>query len=112
MAGIVRVQGVLVRDVAKCGLFGKDPEKYPFPAGTILLDMGKQNGQIMVKANKPSLVATLEIEAKGRKGLLFEGFGRLSKLPNSNKKLVCGISKVDSEQKGGLALLELELPQK
>jgi hypothetical protein len=112
MAGIVRVQGILVRDIAKCGLFGKDPLKYPYPAGTILLDLGKRNGQIMVKANSPSLVKMLEVEAGGRKGKLFEAFGRLSKLPNPTKKLVCGIGKASTKQKGGLALLEIEMPQK
>ncbi len=110
--GIVRVQGKLVREIAKCGLFGKDPEVTPYPAGTVLLDMGKKNGQILVKANKPSLVDLLEVEAEGRLDKLFEAFGRLSKLPNPEKRLVCGISKADDEQKGGLALLEIELPKK
>lgn len=110
MTGIVRVQGTLVREIAKCGLFGRDPEKFPFPAGTVLLDMGKQNGQVMVKANRPYLVRQLEIEAERKMGQVFEAFGRLSRLPNPNKKLVCGIGKADSDQKGGLALLEMEMP--
>lgn len=110
MAGIVRVQGKLVREIAKCGLFGKDPEKSPYPSGTVLLDMGKGNGQIMVKANRPHLVDQLEIEAENKKDKYFEAFGRLTSLPNPAKKLVCGIGKADDEQKGGLALLEIEMP--
>lgn len=108
--GIVRVQGKLVREIAKCGLFGKDPKKNPYPFGTVLLDMGKRNGQIMVQAKKPSQVEDLEFEAKNKKDKIFEAFGRLSKLPNPEKRLICGIGKADSEQKGGLALLEIEMP--
>ncbi len=109
-SGIVRVQGILVRDIAKCGLIGKDPAKTPYPSGTILLDMGERNGQIMVKANRPSLVKILENESQNKKGKIFEAFGRLSPLPNPEKKLVCGIGKVDTAQTGGVALLEIEVP--
>jgi hypothetical protein len=108
---IVRVQGKLTREIAKCGLFGKDPEKVPYPYGTVLLDMGKRNGQIMVQAKKPSQVETLEIEARNKKGKVFEAFGRLTKLPNPEKRLICGIGKADSGQKGGLTLLEIEMPE-
>jgi hypothetical protein len=108
---IVRVQGTLIREIAKCGLFGRDPEKESYPYGTVLLDMGKRNGQIMVQAKKPSEVENLEIEAENKKGKIFEAFGYLSKLPNPEKKLICGIGKADSEQRGGLALLEIELPE-
>jgi len=111
MTGIVRVQGKLAREIAKCGLFGKDPQEFPFPAGTVLLDMGKRNGQIMVKANRASVVKLLQLEAENKQGEIFEAFGRLSKLPNPAKKLVCGIGKANSEQKGGLALLEIEMPE-
>ena len=109
---IVRVQGKLVREIAKCGLFGKDPEEFDYPRGTVLLDMGKGNGQIMVQAKSVSEVKRLEIEAENKMGEIFEAFGTLSKLPNLEKKLVCGIGKADSEQKGGLALLEIEMPKK
>lgn len=108
---IVRVQGKLVREIAKCGLFGKDPEKIPYPSGTVLIDMGKRNGQIMIQAKKPSEVDFLDVEAKNKKDKIFEAFGRLSKLPNKEKKLVCGIGKANSEQRGGLALLEIEMPE-
>ncbi len=108
---IVRVQGKLVREIAKCGLFGKDPEKFSYPYGTVLLDMGKKNGQIMVQVKKPYQVENLEIEAENKMGKIFEAFGYLSKLPNPKKRLVCGIGKADSEQKGGLALLEVEMPE-
>ena len=107
---IVRVQGILGREIAKCGLFGKDPKKVPYPAGTVLLNMGKRNGQIMVKYRKPSEVKTLEVEAQNKMGKIFEAFGKLTKLPNPNKKLVCGIGKANSNQRGGLALLEVEMP--
>jgi hypothetical protein len=73
--------------------------------------MGKRNGQIIVKANRPDIVAMLEYESENRKDRVFEAFGKLSKLPNSEKKLVCGISKVDESQRGGLALLEIEMPE-
>jgi len=52
----------------------------------------------------------LEIEAKNRNGQIIEAFGRLSKLPDPSKKMVCGIGKADSGQKGGLGLLEIEMP--
>ena len=107
---IVRVQGILVREIAKCGLFGKDPNKIPYPYGTVLLDMGKKNGQIMVQVKKPSQVDNLETEAENKKDEIFEAFGYLSKLPNPEKKMICGIGKANSEQKGGLALLEVEMP--
>jgi len=107
---IVRVQGVLVREVAKCGLFGKDPEVTPYPFGTVLLDMGKRNGEIMVQAKKPNLVENLDVESQNKKDRIFEAFGRLSKLPDPKKRMVCGIGKADSKQKGGLALLEIEEP--
>ncbi len=109
-SGIVRVQGKISRGIAKCGLFGKNPEVTPFPSGTIIVDMGKGNGQILVKANRPDIVEMLEYESENRKEVVFEAFGKLSKLPNPEKKLVCGISKADEEQKGGLALLEIEMP--
>ncbi len=108
---IVRVQGKLIREIAKCGLFGKDPEKIPYPSGTVLVDMGKRNGEIMIQAKKPSDVDNLEIEAENKKDKIFEAFGRLSKLPDPEKKLVCGIGKADSEQPGGLVLLEIEMPE-
>lgn len=107
---IVRVQGVLSREIAKCGLFGKDPEKVPYPFGTVLLDMGEGNGQIMVQARKPRQVKNLEIEAENKMGRIFEAFGKLTKLPDPNKKLICGITKANSKQKGGLTLLEIEMP--
>lgn len=107
---LVRVQGKLVREIAKCGLFGKDATKFPYPSGTVLLDMGKKNGQIMVQAKKPSQVENLEAESKNKMGQIFEAFGYLSKLPNPEKKLICGIGKADDEQKGGLVLLEIEMP--
>lgn len=107
---IVRVQGVLAREVAKCGLFGKDSDVTPYPYGTVLLDMGKRNGQIMVQAKKPNLVENMDIEAQNKKGRIFEAFGRLSKLPDPKKKMICGIGKADSKQKGGLALLEIDEP--
>ncbi len=107
---VVRVQGVLTRGIAKCGLFGKDPEETPFPFGTVLVDLGKKNGQIIVQADKAHLVKNLELEALNKKGKIFEAFGRLIKLPNPKKRLICGIGKTDEKQKGGLALLELEMP--
>lgn len=107
---IVRVQGRLVRGIAKCGLFGRDATKVPFPYGTVVLDMGRNNGQIIVQAKKPAQVRKLEIEAENKKDKIFEAFGYLSKLPNPEKKLICGIGKIDSDQKGGLALLEIEMP--
>ncbi|MCB1025247.1 MAG: hypothetical protein KDB79_12700 [Acidobacteria bacterium] len=107
---VVRVQGILTRGIAKCGLFGKDPDEVPFPYGTVLLDLGKNNGQIMVQANRAHLVKNLELESLNKMGKVFEAFGRLSKLPNPDKRLICGIGKADSDQKGGLALLELEMP--
>jgi hypothetical protein len=107
---IVRVQGKLIRSIAKCGLFGRDETKFPYPYATVLLDMGKKNGQIIVQARKPIQVEDLEIEAENKKDKIFEAFGYLSKLPNPEKKLICGIGKADSEQKGGLALLEIEMP--
>ncbi|MDH3491993.1 MAG: hypothetical protein OEM82_00445 [Acidobacteriota bacterium] len=110
MTGIVRVQGKLVREIAKCGLFGKDPEKFRYPSATVLLDMGKQNGQIIVKASRPRAVELLEHESQNKLGEVFEAFGRISKLPNPRKRLICGIGTVESEQNGGLALLEIELP--
>ncbi|NNE66116.1 MAG: hypothetical protein HKN33_06075 [Pyrinomonadaceae bacterium] len=110
MTGIVRVQGHLVRGMAKCGLFGKDPDVNAYPSGTVLLDLGSGNGQIMVKANRSRMVALLQREAEREGANVFEAFGRLSSLPNPDKKLVCGVGKADTEQEGGLALLELELP--
>jgi len=107
---IVRVQGVLVRGMAKCGLFGKDETKFPFPFGTVVLEMGKKNGQIMIQARSPREVKKLEIEAANREGMIIESFGRLSKLPNLKKRMICGIGKADKKQKGGLGLLEIEMP--
>ncbi len=107
---IVRVQGILKREIAKCGLFGKDATKNPYPFGTVLLDMGKRNGQIMVQAKKPRLVKNLDIEAENKQGQISEAFGRLTKLPDPSKKMICGIGKAKSKQKGGLTLLEIEMP--
>ncbi len=107
---IVRVQGTLEREIAKCGLFGKDPEKIPYPYATILLGMGKKNGQIMVHVNRSSEVEILEAEAANKKDQIFEAFGILSKLPNPQKRMICGIAKAKSDQTGGLALLEVEMP--
>ncbi len=107
---IVRVQGKLVREIAQCGLFGKDPKEVPYPYGTVLLDMGKRNGQIMVQARRASEVRDLKVEAANRMNRIFEAFGRLSKLPNPDKKMICGIGKAKTSQKGGLALLEIEMP--
>ncbi len=107
---IVRVQGKLVRGIAKCGLFGKDETKVPYPYGTVLLDLGKRNGEIIVQVKKPSEVDDLEIEAENKKDKIFEAFGKLSKLPNPEKRMICGIGKADSKQRGGLALLEVEMP--
>lgn len=110
MTGIVRVQGKLVRGIAKCGLFGKDPDEFRYPSATVLLDMGKQNGLIIVKASRPRAVELLEHESRNKLGKVFEAFGRISKLPNPEKKLICGIGKVEAEREAGLALLEIEIP--
>ncbi|MFV0389745.1 MAG: hypothetical protein ACK5NT_13450, partial [Pyrinomonadaceae bacterium] len=76
----------------------------------VLIDMGEGNGQIMVQARKPTEVKDLELDSTNQKGKVFEAFGVLSPLPNYEKRLVCGIGKADSNQKGGLALLEIEMP--
>jgi len=55
-------------------------------------------------------VKKLEIEAANREGMIIESFGRLSKLPNLKKRMICGIGKADKKQKGGLGLLEIEMP--
>lgn len=108
---LVRVRGVLKRGIAKCGLFGSK-EKTDYPFGTVLLDMGKGNGEVFVQARKPYAVIVLENEAQNKQGQVFEAFGRLSKLPNPDKKMVCGIEKIlDDIPKGGRALLEIETPQ-
>lgn len=108
--GIVRVRGKLVRGISKCGISEKRARKKPYPAGTVLLDMGLENGQIMVKADSVEEVAWLETESAVRMDKSFEAYGRLSRLPNLKKKDVCGLDKVKTQQKGGLALLEAELP--
>ena len=72
--------------------------------------MGKKNGQIMVQVKKPSEVDILEAESVNKKDQIFEAFGRLTKLPNPEKRLICGIGKANAAQKGGLALLEVEMP--
>lgn len=109
--GIVRVRGKLVREVLKCGISNKAAEKLPYPASTVLLDMGPGNGQIMVKAGTVEQVELLGIEAADKVGKTLEAYGRLSSLPNLSKKNVCGLEKVATAQNGGLALLELELPR-
>ncbi len=108
---IVRVRGVIKQGIAKCGLWGKK-DRTDFPYGTVVLDMGDGNGEIMVQAKKPSQVLNLEAEATSKSGQIFEIFGRLSKLPNPEKKMLCGISKLDDyPPEGGRALLEVELPK-
>lgn len=108
---IVRVRGNLKQGIAKCGLWGKK-DRTDYPSGTVVLEMGEDNGEIMIQAKKPSQVLTLEAEAENKKGQIFEAFGRLSKLPNPEKKLLCGISKLsDDLPPGGRALLEVELPR-
>ena len=107
---IVRVRGVIKRGIAKCGLFGKK-EREDFPSGTIILDLGKVNGEIIVQAKVPSMVENLSFEAASKQGQIFETFGRLSKLPNPDKKFICGIEKLpDDPPKGGRTLLEIEIP--
>lgn len=106
---IVKVRGKLKQGIAKCGLWGQK-DRTDFPSGTVVLDMGDGNGEIMVQAKKPGLV--LNLEADAQRGGVFEAFGRLSKLPNSEKKLLCGISKLsDDPPPGGRALLEIEIPK-
>ncbi len=107
---IVRVQGIMVREIAECGLFGKDPNEFPYPSGTIVLDMGEGNGEVIVQAKNSSDVRDLKVEASGRMERVVEAFGVLSRLPNINKKLVCGIGKTNMNQEGGVSLLEIELP--
>ena len=107
---IVRLRGVIKQGIAKCGLWGK-PDRTDYPYGTIVLDMGEGNGEIIVQAKKNSQVVNLEIEAKRRKEEIFEVFGRLSRLPNPQKKMLCGIGKLsDQPPPGGRALLEIEMP--
>lgn len=107
--GVVRIRGTIRQGIAKCGLWGKK-DRTDFPYGTVVLDMGEGNGEIMVQAKKPSQVLILEAESK--KSNNFEAFGRLSKLPNPEKKMLCGISKLsDDLPPGGRALLEVELPK-
>jgi hypothetical protein len=108
---IVRVRGLMKQGIAKCGLWGKK-DRTDYPSGTVVLDMGEGNGEIIIQAKKPSQVLNLEAEAASKKGQIFEAFGRLSKLPNPEKKLLCGISKLDDyPPPGGRALLEIELPK-
>lgn len=106
---IIRVRGTIKQGIAKCGLWGKiDRTDYPY--GTIVVDMGEGNGEIMVQAKKHSDVQMLESEAQ--KDGIFETFGRLSKLPNPEKKMLCGISNLDDElPPGGRTLLEIEFPK-
>lgn len=108
---VVRVRGIMKQGIAKCGLFGKkDHADYPY--ATVVLDMGDGNGEMMVQVKKPSQVFNLEAEVESKKGQIFEAFGRLSKLPNAEKKMLCGISKLpDDLPQGGRTLLEVELPQ-
>ena len=108
---LVRVRGTLKRGVAKCGLWGKkDRTDYPF--GTVVLDMGKGNGEIIVQAKNPADVVDLGLEAQNKMGQTFEAFGYLSRLPNPEKKMICGIEKLSEEPpKGGRALLEIEMPK-
>lgn len=107
---LVRVRGNIKRGIGKCGLFGKkDREDYPF--GTVILDMGKGNGEIIVQAKNVGDVENLAFEAMSKQGQIFEAFGRLTKLPNPDKKFICGIEKLSDEPpKGGRALLEIEMP--
>lgn len=108
---IVRLRGNIKQGIAKCGLWGKK-DRTDFPYGTVVLDMGDGNGEIIVQAKKVSHVLNLEAEAESKKGQVFETFGRLSKLPNPEKKMLCGISNLpDDPPLGGRALLEIEIPQ-
>ncbi len=108
---IVRLRGNIKQGIAKCGLWGKK-DRTDFPYATIVLDMGDGNGEIIVQAKKPSHVLNLEAEAESKKGQVYETFGRLSKLPNPEKKMLCGISKLSEDlPPGGRALLEIEMPQ-
>lgn len=107
---IVRVRGKIKQGLAKCGLWGKK-DRTDFPYGTVVLDMGEGNGELIVQAKKPNQVVDLENETQ-REGAIFEAFGRLSKLPNPEKKMLCGISKLsDDLPLGGRALLEIEMPK-
>jgi hypothetical protein len=106
---IVKVRGKLKQGIAKCGLWGKK-DRTDFPYGTVVLDIADGTAEIMVQAKKPSQVLSLEADAE--RGGIFEAFGRLSKLPNPEKKMLCGISKLsDNLPPGGRALLEIELPK-
>lgn len=106
---IVRVRGKMKQGIAKCGLWGKK-DRTDYPYGTVVLDMGDGNGELMIQAKKPGLV--LDLEADAQRGGTFEAFGRLSKLPNPEKKMLCGISKLsDDLLPGGRALLEVEMPK-
>ena len=106
---IVKVRGKLKQGIAKCGLWGKK-DRTDYPSGTVVLDMGEDNGEIMIQAKKPSQVLSLEADAQ--RGGTFEAFGRLSKLPNPEKKMLCGIGKLsDDLLPGGRALLEVEMPK-
>ncbi len=110
--GIVRVRGILKRPIGKCGLFGKAKDSNDYPFGTVVLDMGKGNGEIIVQAKTPETVKDLAVEAQNKPGQMFEAFGRLSKLPNPDKKMICGIENLSYEPpKGGRALLEIEMPK-
>lgn len=108
---LVRVRGVLKRGIAKCGLWGKK-DRTDYPYGTVVLDMGKNNGEIVVQAKTPWDVLDLEAEAQNKPGQIFETFGYLSRLPNPEKKMICGLEKLSDEPpKGGRALLEVEMPK-
>jgi hypothetical protein len=107
---IVKVRGKIKQGIAKCGLWGKkDREDYPF--GTVVLEMGEGNGEIMVQAQKPSQVLNLEADFKS--GKTFEAYGRLNKFPKpGEKKGLCGVEKLSDElPTGGRALLEIEMPK-
>jgi hypothetical protein len=106
---VVKVRGQLKQGIAKCGLWGKK-DRTDYPYGTIVLDMGDENGEIMVQAKRPSQV--LNLEADAQRGGIFEAYGRLSKLPNPEKKMLCGIGKLSEKlPPGGRALLEIEMPK-
>jgi hypothetical protein len=108
---VVRVRGIMKQSLAKCGLWGKK-DRTDYPYGTVVLDMGDGNGEIMVQAKRPGHVLNLEANAVDKKGRVFETFGRLSRLPNPEKKMLCGISKLDDDPPpGGRALLEIEFPK-
>ncbi len=107
---IVRVQGKLIRGIEKCRPNGKDTETRDFPFATVILDLGASNGQVIVQATSPGQVKTLAVEAENKMGKDFEAFGRLTKLPNPEKSMICGMEKEDFKSPEGIALLEIEMP--